>query len=174
MSEPFVGQIIMFGGNFAIRGYALCDGQLLPISQNQALFSILGTTYGGNGQTTFALPDLCGRAPIHMGHGSGLTPRQLGQTGGSETVTLVTSEMPNHTHELGVQSDTADQDSPVNHVLGAEAAGATAVYSSQPPNATANQQSITPTGGNLPHQNMQPYLTINFQIALVGIYPSRS
>ena len=174
MSEPFVGQIIMFGGNFAIRGYAFCDGQLLPISQNQALFSILGTTYGGDGQTTFALPDLRGRAPIHMGQGPGLTPRPLGENGGSEAVTLTMPEMPNHTHGLGVQSGTADQDSPVNHVLGAEAAGATAVYSNQPPNATANQQSITPTGGNQPHQNMQPYLTINFQIALVGIYPSRS
>jgi microcystin-dependent protein len=174
MSEPFIGQIIMFGGNFAIQGYALCDGQLLPIAQNAALFSILGTNYGGNGTTTFALPDLRGRTAIHMGSGPGLSSHPLGESSGSESVTLHLTQMPSHNHALGVQSGGADQISPETHVLAAEAGGSTAVYSGQQPNATANPASITATGGNQPHNNMQPYLTLNFQIALVGIFPSRN
>ncbi|MBE2201574.1 MAG: phage tail protein [Anaerolinea sp.] len=174
MTEPYIGQIIMFGGNFAIRGYATCDGQLLPIAQNTALFSILGTTYGGNGQTTFALPDLRGRAPIHMGQGPGLSNYTLGQVGGSETVTLIQSQMPAHNHTLNVHSGTADSQSPVNNLLSGEAAGATFVYSSESPDATANPNSIAPAGGSQPHNNQSPYLTLNFQIALVGVFPSRN
>lgn len=173
MSEPFIGQIIMFGGNFAIRGYAKCDGQLLSIAQNSALFSILGTTYGGDGRTTFALPDLRGRTPIHMGSGPGLTSHELGEKSGSESVTLTVPQMPNHNHSLVVQSSTGDQASPVNHVLAAEASGATAVYSALLPDMNAHPNSISSIGGSQPHNNMQPYLTLNFQIALVGIFPSR-
>lgn len=173
MTEPYIGQIIMFGGNFAIRGYATCDGQLMPIAQNAALFSILGITYGGNGQNTFALPDLRGRVPVHMGQGPGLSRYTLGQAAGNETVTLQNTQIPAHTHQLMVNSDTADSQSPVNHVLGSEAVGATFVYSSQPPNSSANSNAIAATGGSQPHTNLAPYLTLNFQIALEGIYPSR-
>ncbi len=167
-------RLLCLAGNFAIRGYALCDGQVLPIAQNQALFSILGTTYGGNGSTTFGLPDLRGRTAIHMGSGPGLSNYSLGESSGSETVTLTVAEMPSHNHKLGVQSGTADQASPQNHILATEATGSTAIYSAGQPDASANPAAISLMGGSQPHTNMQPYLTLNFQIALVGIYPSRN
>ena len=176
MSEPYIGEIRMFGGNFAPTGWALCDGQLLSIAQNSALFSILGTTFGGNGQTTFALPDLRGRVPMHWGQGPGLTPRTIGESSGSETVTLLSTQMPAHTHTLNANSGQGDSFTPP----GAVPAGA--VDSTQQPlniysstiNTTMNPAAIGAAGGSQPHQNMQPYLCVTFIIALQGIYPSRS
>jgi len=167
--DPFIGQIMMFGGNFAPRGWALCDGSLLPISQNQALFSILGTTYGGDGKTNFALPDLRGRAPIHAGSGPGLSPRKLGQKGGVEQVTLTTSQIPSHSHTLQGRSDAAGSDDPSGRSL-----GKSNIYARQAADTAMAASSITATGGGQPHENMQPFLGINFIIALVGVYPSRS
>lgn len=174
MTEPYLGQIIMFGGNFAIRGYAFCDGQLLSIAQNSALFAILGTTYGGNGQTTFGLPDFRGRVPVHMGHGNGLSPYSLGQMGGVEGVTLGAAQIPAHNHPLMANSNAADQLAPNNHILAAEPTGMSAIYTDQPANTQLNPQAIGATGGSQPHENRQPYLTVTFQIALQGVFPSRS
>lgn len=175
MSEPFLGEIRMFGGNFAPRGWAFCDGSLLSIAQNSALFAILGTTYGGNGQTTFALPDLRGRAPLNWGQGPGLTPRTLGESSGSETVTLISTQMPAHTHAIGAHSGQGDTFSPEGAVAAA------AVDSSQQPlniystsvNTTMAAQTVSASGGSQPHQNMQPFLCVSFIIALEGIFPSR-
>jgi microcystin-dependent protein len=177
MSEPFVGQIIMFGGNFAIRGFAMCDGQLLPIAQNTALFSLLGTTYGGDGRTTFGLPDLRGRVPMHMGTGTGLSPRRLGEKSGTETSTLTVSQMPSHNHAGVAQanSEAADSQSPIGNLLAKEAGGVTAMYSSHDPDGEMSPSalSIAHTGGGQAHSNLPPYQVINFLIALMGIYPSR-
>lgn len=177
--DPFIGQIIMFGGNFAPRGWAFCSGQLLPISQNSALFSILGTTYGGDGRTTFALPDLRGRAPIHAGHGPGLTDRRLGSRGGAETTLQTVSQMPNHTHSLSTQVNVVDDDASTGEGSAAYLANAaTNVYSNAAPDATLAPGTITNqlgnTGGNQSMNNMPPYLTVNYIIALVGTFPSRS
>jgi len=174
MSDPFIAEIKMFGGNFAIRGFAMCSGQILSIAQNTALFSILGTTYGGNGQTTFALPDLRGRVPIHFGQGPGLANVSLGEVAGQSTVTLLTTQIPAHTHSLGCTDATADSASPSSNVPASDAAGVTGAYSSAPPSATMNPAAIAPAGGSQPHNNMQPYLGINFIIALEGIFPSRN
>ena len=174
MAEPFLGQIIMFGGNFAPRGWALCDGQLLPISQNTALFSLLGTTYGGNGQTTFALPDLRGRVPLHMGQGPGLSPYTLGQVGGTEAVTLLVNNLPQHTHSLNGNSTGGNQPGPSGNVLAVESTGTSSNYSSNAPNATLSPQAVGSTGGSQPVSIQQPYLCMNFVIALQGIYPSRN
>lgn len=165
----------MFGGNFAPRGYALCDGQLLPISSNAALFSILGTTYGGDGRTTFALPDLRGRAPIHAGNGPGLSQRRLGSKGGSETNTLNLSQIPSHSHsystpaviEDGNTSDPTNAVSAGTKVLDKE-------YSTEPANTTMKSGTIGNSGGGQSVNNMQPYTTINYIIALQGTFPSRS
>lgn len=168
--EPFIGMVILFGGNFAPRGWALCDGQLLPISENTSLFSILGTTYGGDGRTTFALPDLRGRVPMHPGNGPGLTPRDLGQKLGVESVTLSVAQMPSHGHEMNVANVTADNDRPAGAML-----GRTQIYSATAtPTAALNPTTIANNGGNEAHDNMQPSLGINYIIALQGIYPSRS
>jgi microcystin-dependent protein len=173
MSEPFIGEIRMTGWNFAARGWALCNGQLLPIQQNTALFSLLGTTFGGNGQTTFALPDLRGRVPINQGQGPGLTNRTMGENAGSEHVTLNQNQMPAHQH-LVKASEAADTANPANAVLGADSRGTPpTIYNSSPDSTTMNPQMIAPAGGNQPHDNMQPYLCVNFIIALEGIYPSR-
>ena len=187
--EPFIGQIILFGGNFEPRGWAFCQGQLLPISQNQALFSIIGTTYGGDGRTTFALPDLRGRAPIGMGQGPGLSERRLGSIGGSETNTLNITQLPSHNHmatgTLRASETEATTNNPAGNVL---AIGKTPidrssivdanVYTSSAPNTNmaANQVEVTVgnTGGNIPVNNMPPVLTTNYIIALVGIFPSRN
>jgi microcystin-dependent protein len=158
----------MFGGNFAPRGWAFCNGQLLSIAQNTALFSLLGTTYGGNGQTTFALPDLRSRAPVHFGQGPGLTNRDLGEQGGEETHTLITTEMPAHSHPAGANNSGQTTNRPADAVAARGGAYASSADTSMGP------ASSPPAGGSQPHNNMQPYLAINYIIALEGIYPSRN
>jgi microcystin-dependent protein len=174
MSEPFIGEIRMFSGNFAPRGWALCNGQLLAIAQNTALFSILGTTYGGDGRTTFALPDLRGRAPLNWGQGPGLSPRSIGEQGGSETVTLISSQMPAHTHTANASTLNGDVETPSGTTWGADTSATVLLYNSNPPNTTMNPASIGIAGGNQPHQNMQPFLCVSLIIALEGIYPPRN
>ena len=174
MGDQFIGEIRMFVGNFAPRDWAFCNGQLMPISQNQALFSLIGTTYGGDGRTTFALPDLRGRFPMHFGNGPGLTPRSLGQKDGQESVTLMQQEMPAHTHTANASSAYADQASPTGNVWAAEPAGATALYHNDAPDTSMNPQAIGMAGGNQSHDNMSPFLCVNFIIALQGLYPPRS
>ncbi|MGW2554070.1 phage tail protein [Streptomyces sp. NPDC001635] len=169
MSEPYLGEIRMVGFGYAPQGWALCNGQLLPIAQNTALFSLLGTTYGGNGQTTFALPDLQGRVPLHPGSGAGLSPRVRGESGGTETVTLTTGQIPSHTHTLNGVA--ARQDT--NRVAGAVLANG-GYYSTQTPDTGMDQAPIGATGGGQPHPNMQPFLCVNFIIALQGIFPPQS
>jgi microcystin-dependent protein len=172
--EPFIGEIKLFAGNFAPRGWAFCDGQLLPISQWQALFSILGTMYGGDGRTTFALPDLRGRAPIHPGNGPGLSNYQVGEKGGVEQVTLTTNQMPTHTHSLNANTNTGDHPDPAGASL-ADTKGRDRDYlKSGEVNTSMSAQSIGNTGGGQPHENRPPYLAVNYIIALEGIYPSRS
>lgn len=175
--DPFIGEIRMFGGNFAPRGWAFCNGQLLAISSNTALFSLLGVTYGGNGQTTFALPNLQGRAPIHFGQGPGLTPRVLGEMVGTENVTLLSNQMPMHNHDINGSSAVVDTSSPTNAFLGikGEPRSPENSYTTQATNlAPMNPQSISAAGGSQPHENMQPSLAVNFIIALEGIFPSRN
>jgi microcystin-dependent protein len=157
----------------APRGWALCDGQLLPISQNTALFSILGTTYGGDGRTTFALPDLRGRVPVHQGQGPGLSSYDLGQSAGSENVTLSTSQMPSHNHLVNVDTgDNGTTSHPNNQYLASS--GGVSIYNSVTDSSTLNPGTVQAAGGSQPHSNLQPYLCIDFIIALEGIYPSRN
>ena len=171
--DPFVAEIRIFPFNFAPRGWSWCDGQLLPLSQNTALFSLLGTTYGGNGKSNFALPDLLGRSPMHPGQGPGLSLHDLGETGGSETVTLLASEIPSHSHVLRASSDDGDLRAPSpNRVLARSTSGF--AYNSVAPDVSMAPQALTPTGGNLPHNNMQPYLTFYFCIAMQGVFPPRT
>jgi microcystin-dependent protein len=172
--SPFIAEIKLFAGNFAPRDYAMCNGQLLPISQNQALFSLIGTMYGGNGTTTFGLPDLRGRVPIHQGQGPGLTNRVLGEMGGSETVTLTANELPPHTHNLQANTGPGTSVAPVNGAVLAASTARDKVYGTAVPNAVMSAQSIGPAGSGLPHANMQPYLAVNFIIAIQGIFPSRN
>ncbi len=175
MSEPFVAEIRMFGGNFAPRGWAFCNGQILAISQNTALFALLGTTYGGNGQTTFALPNLQDSSPMHQGQGPGLTNRVLGESSGSATATLIASEMPAHSHQAQADASGGGQSSPVNAAWGAGGRGRPPAYSAnQAPGAALSGQALAPTGGNQPHNNRSPYLGVSFIIALQGIFPSRN
>ncbi|WP_137823563.1 phage tail protein [Pseudomonas sp. D(2018)] len=192
MSEPFLGEIKMFGGNFAPRGFALCQGQILSIAQNTALFSILGTTYGGNGQTTFALPNLSGRVPVGTGTGPGLTPRDLGEVGGTENTTLTQLQMPMHTHVATGTASISVGGTPVNpalaptatnNILGASVGGsaqAASIWSSalETPVTMGNQSSVAVTvqtaGGSQPFSILNPYLGISFIIALEGIFPSRN
>ena len=169
MSEPFYGEIVLFAGNFAPRGWAFCEGQILSIAQNTALFSLLGTTYGGNGQTTFALPDLRGRAPIHPSQGPGLSPHTLGQSGGSESVTLTQQEMPTHIHAAAGSTGAVNTTRPTNAV---PAKGGS--YTTANPDTTMSSQAIKPAGGSQPHSNMPPYLALNYIICIEGIYPSRN
>ena len=173
MSDPFVAEIRIFPGNFAPRGWAFCNGRLIPITQNTALFSLLGTTYGGNGQTTFALPDLQGRAPMHHGDGLGLTPRSIGESSGSQTVSLLTSEVPVHTHTLAASASVAASRDPNNNPL-ARSRNGLAYQSVVDQNLTGMApQAVSTAGGDVPHNNMQPYLALNFIIALQGIFPPR-
>ena len=172
MSEPFIAEIRIFAGNFAPRGWAFCHGQLLPISQNTALFSLIGTTYGGDGRTTTALPNLQGRAPMHPGRGPGLTSRRLGQRGGVEMVTLTEAQMPNHTHNWRAAPDPADLQAPSpQRSMARSSVNAYTASASLVPMA---DQMVQSAGGSQSHNNMQPFLTMNFIIALVGLYPSRS
>jgi len=172
MSEPFIAEVRIFAGNFAPRGWAFCNGQLLPVSQNTALFSLIGTTYGGDGRTTTALPNLEGRAPMHPGRGPGLTDRRLGQRGGVETVTLTEAQMPNHNHTQLSAQRRARNETPSNLTVLGEAAETT--YKDSTSLVPMSEQTLVNTGGSQSHNNMQPYLTLNYIIALVGLYPSRS
>lgn len=169
MGTPFIGEIRMFGGNFAPAGWAFCNGQLVPISENDALFNLIGTTYGGDGQATFALPDLQGRLPMHMGTGPGLSTRQIGELGGVETVTLTAQQIPVHTHAPQADSNGGNQTTPQNGIW---ASSASSRYSSSAPNLAMDSSLIGPTGGSQPHENMMPFLAISFIISLFGIYPS--
>ena len=174
MASPFIAEIIMFGGNFAPRGWAFCDGQLLPISSHSALFSILGTTYGGDGRTTFALPDLRGRVPMHPGRGPGLSDRRLGEKGGSETNTLATSQLPSHTHALLGNAVAGNANTIADNSLSNDAGTSSATYSDSVPTTAMKPESIGNTGDGSPVNNLQPYLCVNFIIALTGVFPSRS
>jgi len=173
MSEPFIAEIRIFAGNFAPRGWAFCNGQLLPISQNTALFSLIGTTYGGDGRTTTALPNLEGRAPMHPGRGPGLTDRRLGQQGGVETVTLTEAQMPNHAHQERANDRRARNEAPSATSTFGEA-GETVFAPGSSTTVPMADQAVSATGGSQAHNNMQPFLTLNYIIALVGLYPSRS
>jgi len=181
MAEPFLGQISMFGFGFAPSGWATCDGQILSIAANTALFSLLGTTYGGNGQTTFALPDLRGRVPVHQGTGPGLSPYVLGEVTGTESVTLISTQIPAHTHVATAAvsasaSSLAPTDTPANSFL--TGGGGVTIYNPTTDGTKMNAGMVTvtvqPAGGSQPHDNLQPLLCINFCIALNGIFPSRN
>jgi len=175
MSNPFLAEIRIFTGNFAPKGWALCDGQLMSISQNTALFSLLGTTYGGNGKSNFALPNLQGCAPMQAGQGPGLTLRDLGETGGEQTVTLLQTEMPAHSHAAQASS-ASGINSPVNNAWGGSLKGVAGVYSPsvQASNVQMNPFATSIAGGNLPHNNLPPFLGLTFIIALQGVFPARS
>lgn len=174
MSDPFIGEIRMFAGNFAPNGWAFCWGQLQSISENDALFALIGTTYGGDGQTTFALPDLRGRIPVGQGQGPGLTNRILAQQYGSETVTLLSAQMPAHTHTLIASGTTATASPPTGAVLAAQSNELVFVGGGVAPTVAMRSDSVLPDGGNQAHDNMAPYLGLNFIIALFGIFPSQS
>ena len=171
MSEPFVGEIRMFAGNFAPRGWAFCDGQLLAVSQNDALFSLLGTIYGGDGRTTFGLPDMRGRIPLHQGTGPGLSPRRLGAKSGDEKVALTTSQLASHGHDFNASTEIATVTGPQGKVIARTSGN---LYEATTQNADFSSAMIANTGGSQPHNNLMPTLCIHFIIALVGIYPSRN
>lgn len=173
MSNPFIGEIRMFGGSFAPAGWAFCAGQLLPISENDALFTLIGTTYGGDGESTFALPDLQSRVPMHMGTGAGGITYTLGESGGVENVTLTTNQIPLHSHPLLANTSLATLPDPVNSVLAQSRTASIDLYVEDSPNgAMANV--ISPIGGSQPHTNIQPYLAISFIISLFGVFPPPS
>lgn len=179
MSNPFLAEIRIFAGNFAPKGWAMCNGQILPISQNTALFSLLGTTYGGNGTNNFALPNLQGNSPMHPGQGPGLSLHDLGESGGAAAVTLNTFELPAHNHTANCNSGMGDQYAPTGFFWATDAGG-NDEYKSSPDtnsNGKTNQMasgSIGPTGGSQAHNNLKPYLVLNFIIALQGVFPARS
>jgi microcystin-dependent protein len=167
MAQPYVGEIRMFAGNFAPAGWMFCEGQLLPISEYETLFNLIGTTYGGDGQSTFALPDLRGRIPLHQGNGF-----TLAETGGVETVTLTVSQIPAHSHPLLATTNAGDQGSPANNVTAQNTA--VQLYIEDVPNANGGVQAVGSTGGSQPHNNFQPYLCVDFIISLFGIFPSQT
>lgn len=171
MADPFIAEIRIFPFNFAPKGWAWCDGQLLPLSQHTALFSLLGTTYGGNGRSNFALPDLQGRAPMQPGQGPGLSLHDLGESGGSETVTLLESEIPSHSHTLQVSTDEATEHTGSGNYL---AIPESPIYSDTGTNVSMHANGVSIAGGDAPHNNMQPYLTFYFSIALQGVFPPRT
>jgi microcystin-dependent protein len=174
MADPFVAEIRIFGFNFAPKGWATCDGQILPISQNTALFSLLGTTYGGNGQSTFALPNMQGNAPMHPGQGAGLSLHDLGEAAGSDFVTVLTSEMPAHNHFVQAFPNPGNVNTADPTLALARSKGGSAYKA--PPANTVNfdPNTLNVAGGSLPHNNMMPYLTLNFCIALQGVFPPRT
>jgi microcystin-dependent protein len=174
MSNPFVAEIRIFPFNFAPKGWAFCAGQLLPISQNTALFSLLGTTYGGDGKSNFALPNMQGNAPMFYGQGPGLPLYDIGETGGSQTVTLLESEMPLHSHNLMGNDNAGDQSTPAPNMCYAKASAGSFYQSTTTGLVQMNPNTIAPTGGNQPHNNLMPYLTLNFCIALQGVFPPRT
>jgi len=171
MSNPFLGEVRLFGFGFAPQGWALCAGQILPINQNQALFALLGTTYGGNGTSTFALPDLRGRVPNNQGTGPGLSNYSIGQVGGTESETLGVQQMPAHTHAVQASTGDPTTSQPGGKLLAAVGEGA---YAAPPGDATMAATMIASAGGGQPHNNLPPYLTMNWCIALQGIFPSRN
>ncbi len=173
MSSPFLAEIRIFAGNFAPTGWATCDGQLIPISQNTALFSLLGTTYGGNGTSTFALPNLQGAAPLDAGQGTGLSLRTLGESGGQQTVTLVGAQMPAHAHSAQAYANAGGKGPAGNAWSDPNERGIGAYAPSSGSNVLMNPLGLSASGGNLPHNNMMPYLCLTFIIALQGIFPSR-
>jgi microcystin-dependent protein len=172
MSEPFLGEIRMFAGNFAPQGWAFCDGQFLPISENDALFALMGTTYGGDGQTTFRLPDLRGRFPMHQGSGPGLNTRVMGESGGTESETLTVQQIPNHSH-LARAAAGGNKLTPGGNFWSTDPGGNTAAYTDSSNNVMA-PGAIALAGGSQPHGNVQPFLCVNFIIALFGIFPSQT
>lgn len=172
MADPFVAEVRIFPFNFAPKGWAWCDGQLLPLSQNTALFSLLGTTYGGNGKSNFALPDLQGRAPMHPGQGPGLSLHDLGETAGSETVSLLESEIPSHSHTLRGSTAAGDDNDPPGAYLGRPAGRN--IYGTAQSLVSMAPEALPPAGGDAPHNNMMPYLTFYFCIALQGVFPPRT
>ena len=175
MADPFVAEIRVFPFNFAPKGWAWCDGQLLPLSQNTALFSLLGTTYGGNGKSNFALPDLQGRAPMQPGQGPGLSLHDLGETGGSETVSLLESEIPAHSHSLMANANPANLAAPnSNRSLARASPGSAYKAPAGQPLTPMSDNALAPAGGDQPHNNMMPYLTFYFNIALQGVFPPRT
>jgi microcystin-dependent protein len=169
MGQPFLGQIMMFGGNFAPQGFAFCNGQLMAIAQNDALFALIGTTYGGDGVTTFGLPDLRSRIPIHQGQGPGLGNYVLGEVLGTETVTLTTNQIPQHNHIVTATQATTNL--PSGNTFGG---GGVAAYKAGPPGPSMNAAVVNPNSGNQPHENLMPFLVITFVIAVEGIFPSRN
>ena len=170
MGQPYVGEIRMFAGNFAPAGWMFCNGQLLPISENETLFQLIGTTYGGDGESTFALPNLQSRIPIHMGTGPGGVTRQLAETGGTEQETLTVQQIPVHNHALLASMGTGTQNAPGGEVLASGSSIST--YRPQAPTQALAPQTISATGGSQPHENMSPFLCVNFIISLFGIFPS--
>lgn len=173
MSDPYIGEIRLFGGNFAPVGWMFCDGSILLISENDALFNLIGTTYGGDGQTTFALPNLCGRLPIHQGQGNGLSSRVMGQLGGSESVTLIAADLPSHNHTALANAGPGNADSPAGTYWSGSATTPQYVPGDQA-NTNMNNAAIGTNGQNQPHDNMQPFLTVSFIISLSGIYPTQN
>lgn len=165
MAQPYVGEIRMFAGNFAPIGWMFCEGQLLAISENETLFQLIGTTYGGDGESTFALPDLRGRLPIHQGNGF-----ILAETGGAEEITLTVNQIPAHSHPLLASAGPGNANAPAGNLTGESAA--VKIYISETPTANLNPQAVSPVGGSQPHTNFQPYLCVNFIISMFGIFPS--
>jgi len=172
MSNPYIGEIRMFGGSFAPAGWAMCDGQLIAIAENDALFTLIGTTYGGDGQETFALPDLRGRLPIHQGTGPGLSTYTIGEKAGVESVTLTSNQYPQHTHPFMGSGATASATNPQTNVMAAP--NTFDFYSSDPLSAQMAPNLINPVGGNQPHDNMMPFLAVTFIISLFGVFPRQS
>jgi microcystin-dependent protein len=174
MADPFVAEIRIYPFNFAPKGWAFCDGQILPLSQNTALFSLLGTTYGGDGKSNFALPNMQGNAPMHPGQGPGLSLHDLGETGGSDTVTLLQSEMPAHSHNLGASVRDGTVRSPGGQLVAKGVGVNMYAPAASAPLVQFSTNVVTPAGGDQPHNNLMPYLTLNFCIAMQGVFPPRT
>lgn len=174
MAQPYVGEIRLFAGNFAPNGWMFCEGQTLPISENEVLFQLIGTRYGGDGQETFNLPNLASRVPIHMGNGPDNINYQMGEMTGTESVTLSTSQIPAHTHPLLATNDPGTTTAPSDNVLAAGSVISTHPYGSDAPQTALASSALSPAGGSQPHENCQPFLCINFIISLFGVFPSQN